>query len=52
VLKVGVEYVKWFCIRGNYDLDELTLIGRKKRSYHYAGGDASLLLLWRVYSIL
>jgi RHS repeat-associated protein len=38
VFEVGVEYVRWFCIRGDYDLDELTLIGREERSYYYAGG--------------
>jgi len=23
VFGVGVEYVKWFCVRGDYDLDDL-----------------------------
>ena len=38
VFGVGVEHVLWFCIRGSYDLDELTLIGREERSYYYAAG--------------
>ncbi|MDY7078847.1 MAG: LamG-like jellyroll fold domain-containing protein [Chloroflexota bacterium] len=36
VFGVGVEYVKWFCIRGDYDLDDLTLTDPTK--YYYAGG--------------
>ena len=27
VFGVGVEYVQWFCVRGNYYLDDLMLIG-------------------------
>jgi RHS repeat-associated protein len=38
VFGVGVEQVLGFYIRGDYDLDELTLIGREERSYYYAGG--------------
>ncbi len=33
---VGVEYVKWFCIRGDYDLDDLMLLDPTK--YYYAAG--------------
>jgi hypothetical protein len=36
VVGVGVERVLWFCIRGDYDLDDLTLIGREERSYESA----------------
>jgi hypothetical protein len=38
VFGVGVEYVRHFCIRGNYDLDELMPIGREERSYYYTRG--------------
>jgi hypothetical protein len=38
VFGVGVEQVLGFYIRGDYDLDELTLIGREERSIYYAGG--------------
>ncbi len=42
VFGVGVETVKWFCIRGNYDLDDLTLLpATKVTKYYYAAG-------WRV----
>ena len=27
VFGVGVKYVLWFCIRGDYDLDDLALLG-------------------------
>ena len=34
VFGVGVEYVKWFCIRGDYDLDDLRLYdGEVETSY-------------------
>jgi hypothetical protein len=33
VFGVGVEQVLWFCIQGDYDLDDVTLIGREERSY-------------------
>jgi hypothetical protein len=36
--RVGVEQVLGIYIRGNYDLDELTLIGREERSTHYGEG--------------
>ena len=39
VFGVGVEYVKWFCIRGDYDLDDLRLYdGEVETSYYYFGG--------------
>jgi len=30
---VGVEYVKWFCVRGDYDLDDLLLLPVYRQSY-------------------
>ena len=39
VFGVGVEYVKWFCIRGGYDLDGLTLTAPTK--YYYAPSTGS-----------
>jgi len=30
---VGVEYVKWFCVRGDYDLDDLRLLPVYRQSY-------------------
>jgi hypothetical protein len=36
--RVGVEQGLWFCIQGDYDLDELMLIGREERSTYYAAG--------------
>jgi len=38
VFGVGVEQVLGIYIRGDYDLDELTLIGREELSYYYAAG--------------
>jgi hypothetical protein len=38
VFGVGVERVLRIYIRGDYDLDDLTLIGREERSTYYAGG--------------
>jgi hypothetical protein len=40
--RVGVEQGLWFCIQGDYDLDELMLIGREERSTYYAGGAAAM----------
>jgi len=38
VFGVGVEQVLRIYIWGDYDLDDLTLIGREERSCYYAGG--------------
>ena len=39
VFGVGVETVKWFTVRGNYDLDDLVLLGgsRATKSYFFNG---------------
>jgi len=39
VFGVGVAYVRWFCIRGDYDLDDLVLFGSEvaTRYYHFNG---------------
>jgi hypothetical protein len=38
VFGVGVESVKWFCIRGDYDLDDLVLLDEVTTSYYFFNG--------------
>jgi len=35
VFGVGVAYVRWFCIRGDYDLDDLVLFGSEVATRYY-----------------
>ncbi len=53
-LKVGAETVKWFIVRGHYDLDDLRLLGgsRATKYYFFNGQRVAMDRAGVVYQVL